>query len=117
MQITWTGSVFSGGPEITIKGSITHILDEIKTLNPDYDFAAASATNARRATKTIGKRETGTPNCSPLDRIDFRRCDALITGLRAIGGSKCPAPAKQSIVLSNNGCQFYLFSNVSFPTL
>lgn len=112
MQISWTGSVISGGPEITIQGSLEYILKEIKVLNPDYDFAVAAATNPRRATKTIGKRETGTPNCSPLDRVDFRRCDALIDGLRAIGGSKCPAPAKQSIVLSNNGCQFYLFSNV-----
>ncbi|KAK5654704.1 hypothetical protein OQA88_7028 [Cercophora sp. LCS_1] len=113
MQIEWTGSLVSGEPEITIKGSLEYVLNEIRSRNPDYDFSASS-TPAR---STNEKRETGKPNCSPLDRIDFRRCDGLISGLRLIGGSKCPAPAKQSTLISMNSCEFYLFNNATRLTL
>jgi hypothetical protein len=78
VPMEWLGRVFENGPNVTITGpSLTHIVDKIVQLNPDYKFA--DGTPAVEAIKRAAEipfysGSMGEPVALSLTRRDNRNC-------------------------------------------
>ncbi|TDZ15193.1 hypothetical protein Cob_v011875 [Colletotrichum orbiculare MAFF 240422] len=108
-EMTFTGPVTVGGPDVTLQGDASAIHEQILALNPEYDAEdfsgpAERGLEARQSTTTCN---FGTP----VERY-YSQCASAITSLLVLGTSYCSvAPATCARVACSNSCSMYLCNN------
>ncbi|KAK6225581.1 hypothetical protein QIS74_01628 [Colletotrichum tabaci] len=112
-EMSFTGPVTIGGPNVTLHGDASSIYDQILALNPEFDASAfGGAASVERGLEA--RQSTGNWNCNNGVTVEryYSQCANAINRLFTLGTSYCSvAPSTCARVSCSNSCSIYLCNN------
>ncbi|KZL86537.1 secreted protein [Colletotrichum incanum] len=119
-EMSFTGPITVGGPNVTLHGDASSIYEQILALNPAFDsenFESHVGENVNEASveRSLDTRQTtGNWNCNNGVTVEryYSQCANAINRLLTLGTSYCSvAPSTCARVSCSNSCSIYLCNN------